>query len=228
MCKEIGSIVPKEFIKDMWNATANNPLFFSFQNWMNKEERSWWKRRRKLFASTARETINTVKRGRTSRKQTWLILLPDGFSHHSDIAENRKRRNLSWKWYSWYFQGGWPRVGAAGPGPDFLPSLDHTEPIPAPDKNKENLEKDFSSIGSFEAISNLTRQREASLNLDFCLCEPWMKRIVIKMRSFKKLFGGDLLQLALLLSLLKVSYWFKQKHLLHPVYYPTHPHKHQL
>jgi len=32
-----------------------------------------------------------------------------------------------------------------------------------------------------------------------------MKRIVIKMRSFKKLYGGDLLQLALLLSLLKVD-----------------------
>ena len=32
-----------------------------------------------------------------------------------------------------------------------------------------------------------------------------MKKIVVKMRSFKKLFGGDLLQLALLLSLLKVS-----------------------
>ena len=63
-------------------------------------------------------------------------------------------------------------MGADGPGPDFLPSLDHTEPIPAPDKNKENLGKDFSSIGSFEAISNLTREREASLNLDFCLCEP--------------------------------------------------------
>ena len=33
-----------------------------------------------------------------------------------------------------------------------------------------------------------------------------MKKIVVKMRSFKKLLGGDLLQLALLLSLLKVSY----------------------
>ena len=32
-----------------------------------------------------------------------------------------------------------------------------------------------------------------------------MKKIVVKMRSFKKLFGGDLLQLALLLSLLKVG-----------------------
>ena len=32
-----------------------------------------------------------------------------------------------------------------------------------------------------------------------------MKKIVVKMRSFKKLFGGDLLQLALWLSLLKVS-----------------------
>ena len=136
--------------------TANNPLFFSFQNWMNKEERRWWKRRRKLFASTGRETINTVKRGRTSRKQTWLILLPDGFSHHSDIAENWKRRNLSWKWYSWYFQGGWPGVGDAGPGPEFLLSL------PAPDKNKENSEKDFSSIRSFEAISNLQRERSLS------------------------------------------------------------------
>ena len=30
------------------------------------------------------------------------------------------------------------------------------------------------------------------------------------MRSFKKLYGGDLLQLALLLSLLKVSYRWKQ------------------
>ena len=59
-----------------------------------------------------------------------------------------------------------------GRGLISYPSLDHTEPIPAPDKNKENLEKDFSSIGSFEAISNLTRKREASLNLDFCLCEP--------------------------------------------------------
>ena len=97
--------------------------------------------------------------GRTSRKQTWLILLPDGFSHHSDIAENWKRRNLSWKWYSWYFQGGWPSVGAAGPGPDFLRGLDHSEPIPAPDKNKENLEKDFSSIRTFEAISNLRREK---------------------------------------------------------------------
>ena len=35
-----------------------------------------------------------------------------------------------------------------------------------------------------------------------------MKKIVVKMRSFKKLFGGDLLQLALLLSLLKVSSQF--------------------
>merc|ERR550517_1005145 len=32
-----------------------------------------------------------------------------------------------------------------------------------------------------------------------------MKKIVVKMRSFKKLLGGDLLQLALLLSLLKVD-----------------------
>jgi len=32
-----------------------------------------------------------------------------------------------------------------------------------------------------------------------------MKRIVIKMRSFKKLYGGELLQLALLLSLMKVD-----------------------
>jgi len=63
-------------------------------------------------------------------------------------------------------------VGDAGPGPEFLLSWDHTEPIPAPDKNKENSEKDFSSIRSFEAISNLQREREASLNLDFCLCEP--------------------------------------------------------
>ena len=31
-----------------------------------------------------------------------------------------------------------------------------------------------------------------------------MKKIVIKMRSMKKLFGDDLLQLALLLSLMKV------------------------
>jgi len=31
-----------------------------------------------------------------------------------------------------------------------------------------------------------------------------MKQIVIKMRSMKKLFGDDLLQLALLLSLMKV------------------------
>ena len=126
-CEEIGSIVPELFVKDMWNVTANNPLFFSFQNWMNKEERRWWKRRRKLFASTATETINTVKRGRTSRKlETWLILLPDGFSHHPDIAENWKRRNLSWKWYSWYFQGGWVSVGAGGPGPEFLLGWDHT------------------------------------------------------------------------------------------------------
>ena len=160
ICEEIGSIVPELFIKDMWNVTANNPLFFTFQNWMNKEERRWWKRRRKLFASTARETINTVKRGRTSRKQTWLILLPDGFSHHPDIAENWKRRNLSWKWYSWYFQGGWVNVGAAGPGPEFLLGWDHTEPIPAPDKNKENSEKDFSSIRSFEANSNLQREKK--------------------------------------------------------------------
>ena len=35
-----------------------------------------------------------------------------------------------------------------------------------------------------------------------------MKKIVVKMRSFKKLFGGDLLQLALLLSLLKVGSQF--------------------
>ena len=63
-------------------------------------------------------------------------------------------------------------MGDAGLGPEFLLSLDHTEPIPAPDKNKENSEKDFSSIRSFEAISNLHREREASLNLDFCLCEP--------------------------------------------------------
>jgi len=32
-----------------------------------------------------------------------------------------------------------------------------------------------------------------------------MKKIVIKMRSMKKLFGDDLLQLALLLSLMKVD-----------------------
>lgn len=53
-------------------------------------------------------------------------------------------------------------MGDAGPGPEFLLSLDHTEPIPAPDKNKENSEKDFSSIRSFEAISNL-QEREKPL-----------------------------------------------------------------
>ena len=33
-----------------------------------------------------------------------------------------------------------------------------------------------------------------------------MKKIVIKMRSMKKMVGDDLLKLALMLSLLKVSY----------------------
>ena len=191
---------------------------------MNKEERRWWKRRRKLFASTGRETINTVKRGRTSRKQTWLILLPDGFSHHSDIAENWKRRNLSWKWYSWYFQGGWPGVGDAGLGPEFLLITQSQYLLRI--KTKRTRKK--TSVQSDPSKRLVTyREREASLNLDFCLCEPWMKRIVIKMRSFKKLFGGDLLQLALLLSLLKVSYWWKQKHFLQPVYYHTHTPQHE-
>ena len=51
-------------------------------------------------------------------------------------------------------------VGAAGPGPEFLLGWDHTEPIPAPDKNKENSEKDSSSIRSFEANSNLLREKK--------------------------------------------------------------------
>ena len=44
------------------------------------------------------------------------------------------------------------------------------------------------------------------------------------MRSFKKLYGGELLQLALLLSLMKVSYWWKQKQLFYTlsIITPTH------
>ena len=46
--------------------------------------------------------------------------------------------------------------------------------------------------------------RTRDLNFEDYL-EDLMKKIVIKMRSMKKLFGDDLLQLALLLSLMKVS-----------------------
>ena len=35
--------------------------------------------------------------------------------------------------------------------------------------------------------------------------QNWMKKIVIKMRSMKKMVGDDLLKLALMLSLLKVG-----------------------
>ena len=38
------------------------------------------------------------------------------------------------------------------------------------------------------------------------LNQNWMKKIVIKMRSMKKMVGDDLLKLALMLSLLKVGY----------------------
>ena len=48
-----------------------------------------------------------------------------------------------------------------------------------------------------------------------------MKKIVVKMRSFKKLFGGDLLQLALLLSLLKVGSQFSYYDEIVEKYLPT-------